>query len=130
MRSLQLVNLAAKLALNKKSYDIKKIDLKKVTSVADYFLICSADVSVQVRAIADEIEDGLKLKGERLFKREGQEIGNWIILDYVDVVIHIMKKEIREFYNLENLWGDAKITSVVEKKLTKAKVSRKKVTKK
>lgn len=126
MNSLQIVKLSGELALSKKAYDVKILDLKKITQMADYFLICSADVEVQVRAIADEIENGLKQNGEIIFKREGDQFANWIILDYVDVVIHIMKKDIRQFYNIESLWGDAKIKLLKEKiKKSKTKKTKK-----
>jgi ribosome-associated protein len=75
--------------------------------VADYFVIASADADVQLRATADRIEEGMEVEGERVWHREGYENGQWIVLDYVDVVCHLFLKEKREFYQLERLWGDA-----------------------
>ena len=115
MKSTQLVKLASKLALTKKAEDVKILDLRKITSMADSFLICSAEVDVQVRAIADAIEFGLKEKNIRAWRKEGLQTSSWIILDYVDVVIHVMKKELRSYYQLESLWSDAKISTVEDK---------------
>jgi ribosome-associated protein len=79
--------------------------------VTDFFVICSADSDVQVRAIASAVEDGLKLEGERPWQFE-RGSPNWVVLDYVDVVLHVFHKNTRPFYNLEKLWGDAKISHV------------------
>lgn len=96
--------------LTKKGYNIKLFNVKEITSVADYFVICSADSDIQVKAIADEIEDKLNENAIKCFHKEGFESLNWVILDYFDVVVHIFRKSVREFYNLDKLWGDAKIT--------------------
>jgi ribosome-associated protein len=107
MTSHDLARRIADLALDKKAYDIKILDLSKVSSVCDYFVICSADADVQVRAIADHIADELRQGGDRCWHREGYESLRWVLLDYVDVVVHIFIREVREFYGLEDLWGDA-----------------------
>ncbi|MGA9117255.1 MAG: ribosome silencing factor [Bacteroidota bacterium] len=111
MRSSALATAAASLTLTKKAFDVLVMDLRKVTSVADYFVICSADSEPQVRAIADAVEEGVQKKGVRPWHREAGS-PNWVILDYVDVVVHIFQKAARAFYNLERLWGDAEITKV------------------
>ena len=95
------------LVLSKKGYDIKILDLKKLTPIADFFIIASADSNIQVKAIADEIDSKLRKHGIKCYFKEGYEAANWILLDYFDVVVHIFKKAAREFYNLEKLWGDA-----------------------
>lgn len=100
------------LIFEKKGFDLRIIDLKKVTNIADYFIICSADSDIQVKAIADHIEEKLKDEGIRLWHKEGYSSLNWVLLDYIDFVIHIFRKEAREFYNLEKLWGDAPIQDI------------------
>lgn len=100
------------LIFEKKGFDLRIIDLKKVTNIADYFIICSADSDIQVKAIADHIEEKLKDEGIRLWHKEGYSSLNWVLLDYIDFVIHIFRKEARTFYNLEKLWGDAPIQDI------------------
>lgn len=79
--------------------------------MADFFVIATADADVQLRAISDRIEEGLTEHGESAWHREGYENGQWIVLDYVDVVCHLFTKEKRQFYQLERLWGDAPRTT-------------------
>jgi ribosome-associated protein len=89
--------------------DIVSLDLRKISSsVSDYFIICHADSSTQVRAIADSVEHEMdKVLNEHLWHKEGQGNAEWILLDYVSVVVHIFKTDKREFYGVEELWGDA-----------------------
>ena len=103
------------LILSKKGYDIKVLDLREISSVADYFIICTADSQIQVRAIADEVDDKLRDIGIKCQFKEGYNTLNWVILDYFDVVVHIFKAEAREFYNLEKLWGDAPTELIMDK---------------
>lgn len=110
MESIDLTNKITELIFNKKGSDVKILDLRKLTTMSDYFIICSADSEPQVKAIADEIEKKLRDDGIKIWHKEGYRALNWVLLDYVDVVVHIFKKEAREFYNLEKLWGDAEIT--------------------
>ncbi len=114
MDSKKFALLIADLILNKKGYDIKILEIKKISSIADYFVICSADSDRQVKAIADEVEDKLRESGIRCVHREGYESLTWVILDYFDVMIHVFKAEARTFYNLEKLWGDAPIIDINE----------------
>lgn len=97
----------ANLVFNKKGYDVKILDLKSFATFADYFVICSADSDTQVKAIADEIDDKLRDEGIKCWHKEGYTALQWVLLDYIDVVVHVFRKEAREFYNLEKLWGDA-----------------------
>ena len=113
--SQRLANLIGGYALEKKAADIKVLDLRKLADVTDYFLICSAEVELQARAIADHIIESLKKKGIRAWHAEGYQNSKWILLDYVDVVVHIFLNEAREFYGLERLWGDAKVKEIKEK---------------
>ena len=106
--SLAIARLAGKLALDKKGFDVKILRLKNISSVCDYFVIVSGEADVHVRAIAKAIEGGLlDEQGVKPFHREGVNEGNWILLDYIDVVIHIFLEPTRQFYALEKLWGDA-----------------------
>jgi ribosome-associated protein len=95
-----------RLALSKKAEDIVLLDLKKISSVTDYFLVCSAGSDVQAKVIADAIMEGLDGAGAK-FNVEGLEAARWILIDCFDVVVHIFLPEVREFYGLERLWGDA-----------------------
>ena len=121
MDSKTLANNVAELIFNKKGYDVRIIDLRKVVSFADYFVICSADSDTQVKAIADEVDKSLSDKELKCWHKEGYKALSWVLLDYVDVVVHIFKKEMREFYNLERLWGDAPIIEVEDPLLAKMK---------
>jgi ribosome-associated protein len=107
-----LAKRIADLMISKKAIDIVILDLKKLTSATDYFVICSADSDTQVKAIADSVQDGMETLGERVWHQEGYHALRWIVLDYVDVVVHVFHKEERSFYNLDRLWGDAKRTEV------------------
>jgi ribosome-associated protein len=110
LKQKDFLNRITELIFNKKGSDVKILDLKNLAAFADYFIICSADSTTQVKAIADEIEDKLQEQGIRCWHREGYKALSWVLLDYVDFVIHVFKKDAREFYNLEKLWGDAEIT--------------------
>jgi len=107
------------LIFSKKGYEVLLIDLKKHVTFADYFIICSADSDTQVKAIADEIDKSLRDEGIKCWHKEGYQALRWVLLDYVDVVVHIFKKDVRDYYSLERLWGDApieRLSDPVEKK--------------
>ena len=95
----------------KKGNDIVRLDLRNIfSSVSDYFVICHADSSTQVKAIANSVEEEIfKATQQDPWRKEGLEYGEWILLDYVDVVVHIFRTDKREFYGVEDLWGDAEI---------------------
>lgn len=100
--------------LEKKAQDIVVMDLRKVRgAVADYFVVCTGSSDTQVEAIADSIEEEVyKTTSENPWRKEGKQNKEWILIDYVDVVAHIFKKEKREFFALEDLWGDAEIVNI------------------
>lgn len=100
------------LIFNKKGYDVKIMDLRDISSFADFFVICSADSDTQVKAIADEVDRSLSKEGIKCHNIEGYKALQWILLDYFDVVVHVFHKEARAYYNLEKLWGDAPTTEV------------------
>jgi ribosome-associated protein len=99
------------LAAEKKAEDIKILDMRKIAYFCDYFVLAGAESFRQATAIADYIIDSLDTLGVKLLHNEGRKEGQWIILDYSDVVVHIFQEKVRRFYDLERLWGDAeKIT--------------------
>lgn len=112
MNSKELAHKITNLIFNKKGYDVKILDLKSLTAFADYFVICSADSDTQVKAIADEVDKELRDEGVKYWHKEGYQALNWVLIDYVDVIVHIFKKDVREFYKLEKLWGDADMEDV------------------
>ncbi len=109
-KSDQLVSLVGKLALSKKAEKVISIDVRGLTSIADYFLICSANTETQVKAIADAIRNGTPDKPWRF---EGYENQQWILLDYVDVIANIFKTEERNYYSLDKLWADASTHEII-----------------
>ncbi|MCS7053517.1 MAG: ribosome silencing factor [Ignavibacterium sp.] len=122
MEAQQLAQKIAELCFNKKGYDVKIIDLRGIAVFADYFVICSADSDTQVKAITDEIDEKLREQGIRCWHIEGLRALQWVLLDYIDVVVHIFRKEAREYYNLERLWGDAPSWEVEDPALKKANI--------
>jgi len=112
MKPSLLVKTITKLIKEKKGYDISIIDIKKLSSLTDYFIICTSDSDPQTRAISNHIKKELSKEKIKPLQTEGLEYMDWILIDYYDIVIHIFKKEKREFYNIERLWSDTKITRV------------------
>lgn len=107
MTPKELAVLAAKSLDSKKGIDIKVLETGPLTTLADYFVICTATSSTQVKALADACEKELKEAGEPPHHIEGHRGGTWVLLDFSAVVIHIFMDEAREFYDLERLWSDA-----------------------
>jgi ribosome-associated protein len=95
----------------KKGNEIVRLDLRNLnSSVADYFIICHAESSTQIKAIANSVEEEVfKATGQEPVHKEGFQHAEWILLDYADVVVHIFKSDKREFYGIEDLWGDAEV---------------------
>lgn len=114
LSSTELSNLVVKGMQEKKGQDIVVMDLRKVKNAfTDYFVICSGSSDTQIDAIGDSIDfEVFKARNENPFHKEGKENKEWILLDYVDVVAHVFKKEKRDFFRLEELWGDAEITEI------------------
>jgi ribosome-associated protein len=101
------VGRAAELALDRKAEDVMALDLRGISSATDFFLLASGKSDVQVKAIADRIIDELKKEGVRPNHVEGLRGGRWVLIDYIDWVVHVFHPATREFYQLEHLWGDA-----------------------
>jgi ribosome-associated protein len=102
------LKIAAKAADDKKAHDLVALDISAIASFANYFLLCTGDSSRQMQAIADEVESRLKAIGIRPSHIEGYQNAEWILMDYMDLVIHIFSKEARIYYDLERLWRDGK----------------------
>jgi ribosome-associated protein len=105
---LDMLRRAAEAALSKKAYDLVVLDLRDLAGVSDYFLICSAASDVQVKAVAEAIEEKLREVGARPWHVEGLEGRRWVLLDYVDMVAHVFHERTRQYYTLDRLWGDAR----------------------
>jgi ribosome-associated protein len=105
-RAVELVEIAATAAADKLATDIIAYDVSEQLVITDAFLLCSASNDRQVKSIVDEIEDKLRKAGARPVRREGEREGRWVLLDYIDVVIHVQHAEERVFYALERLWKD------------------------
>lgn len=104
----QLARAAADIAYDKKASDVLLLDIRDLTTIADYFIICNGNNARQIAAIAEAIQDELKKQGARLLNREGVADTGWLILDYGDIIVHIFGPKEREYYRLERLWSEAK----------------------
>nr|WP_141677989.1 ribosome silencing factor [Orenia metallireducens] len=103
----ELAKKVAEAADDKKAEDIKVLDMRGVSILADYFIICSGAADTQVRAIINSVEDALEAEGVYVKNKEGIDEGRWAVLDYADVIVHVFHKDERDHYQLEKLWGDA-----------------------
>jgi ribosome-associated protein len=102
----------AEAALSKKATDIRILDLRNLTTISDFFVICTGSSDIHVKAIADNVMSESKKAGERPWHKEGTANRSWILLDYIEVVVHVFLKETRNFYGLEKLWGDADVREI------------------
>ena len=116
LSSEQLSQIVLKGMQERKAEDIVTLDLRKVNNaVADFFVICSGTSDTHIDSIAESVDTEISLvNGESPWHREGTNNKTWVLLDYVDVVVHVFNKDKRAFYELEELWGDAKITRYKE----------------
>lgn len=99
---------------NVKGEDIQVLDLREIDNTpCDYFVICSGNSNTQVSAIVGSVQKNVsKLLKEKPFHTEGSDLAEWVLIDYVNIVVHVFQKQIREYYNIEELWGDAKTTQI------------------
>ena len=107
-KAKKLALSAAKLAAERHCSDIVVLDLRNISPATDYFVIATGTSDRQMRTVADEICEAAREQGQQRFGRAGYEQARWILLDFIDVVIHIFDREYRNYYDLELLWGDAK----------------------
>lgn len=111
----RLIEVICESLLEKKAEEITVLDVHELTTLADMFVICHATTDVQIKAIANNVSERTKEElNEKPWKEEGKDNKRWVILDYVNVVVHIFKKELRDYYALEKMWNDAIITKVEE----------------
>jgi ribosome-associated protein len=108
-----------------KAHDIQAIDVRKVTSIFDWIIVASADSARQTKALARHVRDSLKEAGSSIVGTEGEDSGEWILVDAGDVVAHVMQPAVRQYYNLEELWGEGKFDKVVNSSLPVAPKRRK-----
>ena len=101
----------AAFALEKKALDVKVLEIKKLSSIADYLVLASGRSDKQTQAIADSVKQGLKQYG-RAQNVEGMTEGRWVIIDYGDIIVHVFQEEVRRYYNLDELWGNAPLVEI------------------
>lgn len=109
----EVAKLAVKALDSKKGIDLKLLEITDVSTLADYFLICTASSSTHVRTLCDAVEEAMDTAGEPMVGREGHRGGTWVVLDYGCVVVHVFTEETRAFYDLERLWQDGKDVSLI-----------------
>ena len=114
MESYELAVLLARALDSKKGGDIRVLKTEGVTTLADYFVICTATSNTQVKAMSDACEEAAEKNGERAHHIEGHRGGTWLLMDFSAVVVHVFTDEARKFYDLERLWGDAEEIDVSE----------------
>ena len=102
-----IIKIAGRVCREKKAKDIIALDMRGISSVADFFFLCSAENTRQVKAMVEEIGKQLKKNGHRVTRIEGLPEARWVVMDYGDILLHIFLDEVRSYYSLETLWGDA-----------------------
>ena len=107
---MERVEIIKKALEDKKATNIEVLDVSEQTSLGDYFIVASCQSTVQVRACVDEVEEKMEEAGYVVKHKEGYRGGSWILMDYGDIVVHVMQQETREFYAIERLWDDAGTT--------------------
>lgn len=108
-RSRTIAKKLVELVLSKKAEDVLMLDLRKITTMADFFIICTGKSEVQVKAIADAVLEGARKEKINVYHVEGLEARTWVLVDFVDVVVHIFQPKVRDYYQLERLWRDAEV---------------------
>ncbi len=116
-QSKEMARIAYNALNDKKGEDIRIIDITGVSVLADYFIIANGNSDSQVNALVDNVEEELHKAGYTLRQREGRSSGNWVLLDFGDIIVHVFDKENRLFYDLERIWQDGKSVSVEELQL-------------
>ena len=114
LKAKEVAAIAAKALDEKKGLDLKLIEITDVSTLADYFLICTATSNTHVKTLCDAVEEALENAGEQMLSREGHRGGTWVLLDYGCIVIHVFTEETRAFYDLERKWEDGKPVALGE----------------
>ncbi len=110
--SMTIARRAAVILADNKAHDVRLLDLREVTDMADFFIVASGTSDTHVRSSAGHVVETLKAEGIRVHSVEGMEQGRWVLLDYVDFVVHVFHPTLRSYYQLERLWGDAPSVAV------------------
>ena len=111
--SQEIVEVITEALLSRKGKEITVLDVSKLTTLTDYFVVCHGNSDVQIKALSDAVVEDVREKtGERAWKKEGLQGRSWVILDFVNIVVHVMSKEKRDFYGLERMWNDAEVTYI------------------
>lgn len=109
----ELIDTITSTLSRRKAEQILVMDLREITTLADYFVVCNGLSDVHVKSLADELTDVLREElNERPWRKEGLDTRRWVVLDFVNIVVHIFKKDTREHYGIEKMWSDAKITKI------------------
>jgi ribosome-associated protein len=111
----RLASLAARAASSKQGEAIVVLDVRDLITITDYFVVVSGTSDRQVKTISDEIVKSLKEQGTRPVRQEGEPAAGWVLLDYIDFVVHVFSQDQREYYRLDNLWADAPVVDWGEK---------------
>lgn len=112
LSSKDLATQTANLALDKKAREVVIMDLRGLTPVTDFFVLCTGESDTQIKAIVDHVDDSLRIENTRPYHVEGYDQLNWVLMDYVDVVVHVFLAETRDYYGLEQLWADANVQEI------------------
>ena len=113
LKTADVLEVIVESLLSKKANNIMVLDVSELTTLAEYFVICHGNSDTQIKALADIVEDDVREKtSEKAWKKEGVSARSWMILDFVNIVVHIMSEEKREYYGIERMWNDAKITHI------------------
>lgn len=111
LTSLERAIQCAALALDKKALDVKVLDIQRISTIADYLVLATGSSDKQTQAIAESVRHGLKKFGKPL-DIEGMKEGNWVVIDYGDVILHVFKEDQRRYYNLDELWSNAPLIEI------------------
>lgn len=114
MESKDLMIKAVMLLDSKKAKNINVLNISPLTTIADYFVVCTGNSTTQIKALSDALDEELEKCGVHFIGKEGFNAANWILMDYGSVVIHIFSEEMREFYSIEHLWADAESVDISE----------------
>jgi len=111
MESTQLIKTVVAALEEIKAYDIEVFEVSGITALFDYIIIASADSNRQTRALANNVQEKIKAAGGQVYSQEGEQSGEWVLVDLGDAIVHIMQPAVRDYYNLEALWDEAKTVS-------------------
>jgi ribosome-associated protein len=112
LKSIKIADKIIDFLNSKKAIDIMSIEIKDISILGDYFIICSGSSLTHIKSLADGLIKELRKMGLEILKKEGYESARWVLVDYGDVIVHIFHKDDRKFYNLERIWADGKIRTV------------------